>query len=92
MAYSRHFTCDVCGIHKKLLNRWFLVEVTDTCICIWVFDSENAKQKRFAILCGENCLQKYLSQKLELLLNRAKSQVAPETALVSNGVKAPGGK
>lgn len=67
MAYSSQFICDVCGIHKKVLNKWFLVDALDTCICISAFDSENAKQKRFAILCGENCLQKYLSQKLALL-------------------------
>ena len=92
MAYSRHFTCDVCGIHKKLLNKWFLVDVTDTCICVRAFDKENAKQKHFAILCGENCLQKYLSQKLDLLLNQPQSQVVPETALVPKSVEAPGGK
>ncbi|MGA3160160.1 MAG: hypothetical protein ABSC77_03010 [Terracidiphilus sp.] len=92
MAYSRQFTCDVCGIHKKLLNKWFLVDVTDTCVCIRVFDNESAKQKRFAILCGQNCLQKYLSQKLDLLLSQPQSPVALETARVSKSVEAPGEK
>jgi hypothetical protein len=82
----------MCGLHKKHLSKWFLVDATDTCICIRVFDNENAKQDRFAILCGENCLQKYMSQKLDLMINQPQSQVASKIALVSNGVKASGGK
>ena len=92
MAYSRHFTCDVCGTHKKLMNKWFLVEVTDTSICIRVFDYESAKQERFAILCGENCLQKYLSQKLESLHNQPQPPVSREAAPASKNVRVQAGK
>jgi len=66
MAYARHFTCDICGSPKKTTNNWFLVS-KDSCITIYSFDAGNAKLKRFAILCGENCLQKYVSQNLDLL-------------------------
>jgi len=90
VAYSSQFICDVCGIHKKVLNKWFLVDALDTCICIRAFDSKNAKQKRFAILCGENCLQKYLSQKLALLHTQPQSQVSRKTTLAPRDVGAPG--
>ena len=92
MAYSRQFTCDRCGIHKKLLNRWFLVEASDTCITISGFDSDKAQQEKFAILCGENCLQKYLSEKLVLLHTAPQPLVSREKALAPGGMGAPGRK
>jgi hypothetical protein len=90
MAYSSPFTCDVCGIHKKVLNKWFLVEALIDRITIFPFDSKDAKVKHIAILCGENCLQRYLSQRLILLHKEPKLPVPSETALGSNGAEAPG--
>ncbi len=92
MAYLRQFTCDLCGIQKKLLNKWFLVEASDTCITISGFDSDKAQQEKFAILCGENCLQKYLSEKLVLLHTPPQPLVSHETPLASGSVGASGGK
>lgn len=92
MAYSRQFTCDLCGIHKKLLNKWFLVEASDTGITISAFDSDKAQQERFAILCGENCLQKYLSEKLVFLHTPPQPLVSRKTPRASEGMKTPGGE
>jgi hypothetical protein len=91
MAYSRQFTCDVCGAEKKVTNNWFLVETSNICIRISAFDSNNAKLKRFAILCGENCLQKYLSQNLDYLQTHPQSPVYSETMLASSCFRARGG-
>ena len=64
MAHASQFCCDVCGIRKNVLNKWFLVEGLYDRITILAFDNETAKQENVAALCGENCLQRYLSQKL----------------------------
>jgi transcription elongation factor Elf1 len=90
MAYSKQFACDVCGSQKKVTNNWFLVEVSATRISISAFDSTDAKLKRFVILCGENCLQKYLSQNLDFLQTHPQSPVYSETIPAPDGVGARG--
>lgn len=92
MAYTRQFTCDQCGIHKKLVNKWFLVEASGACITILAFDNDKAQHGHFATLCGENCLQKYLSEKLVLLHTPPQALVSRETPLAPGGVGAPGRK
>jgi hypothetical protein len=88
MAYSGQFTCDVCGSQKKVTNNWYLVSL-DKCITVWPFDADNARQKRFATLCGENCLQKFVSQHLDRLQTHPQLQVAPETTPDSSRVQTP---
>jgi hypothetical protein len=79
----------VCGIHKKVSNKWFLVEASDVRITILGFDSKTAKLESVAALCGENCLQRYLSQKLVSLHTRRQVKGPDDSALGSIAVETP---
>jgi hypothetical protein len=89
MAHVSHFNCDVCGIHKKVSNKWFLVEASDVRITILGFDSKTAKLENVAALCGENCLQRYLSQKLVSLHARKQVKDPGDATPESGGMGAP---
>jgi hypothetical protein len=88
MAHVSQFNCDVCGIHKRVLNKWFLVEASDDRITILAFDSKTAKLENVAALCGENCLQRFLSQKLVSLHTKLQLKDSGDKALGSRDVRA----
>lgn len=65
MSRSEVFKCDVCGKQKGEANHWFLANTPVSPqpvirICGWNIDA--AYMPEFVHLCGEECVQKKVSE------------------------------
>lgn len=66
MAVSVRFKCDICGVEKKETNKWFQADVLRDVIKIEPLDYSRLDNER-VIICGENCVHKYISANLPAL-------------------------
>ncbi len=97
MAKEVIYRCDVCGSVRQPSNKWFLgFDTSDgfSSIALRPFDEKEIRQYdggytggTTKILCGENCVHKFISQNLSFLHGQRPAVVknATETeSLISN--------
>lgn len=68
MAYFEGFKCDVCGALHTPSNGWFIgfndYQGGSSALTLIGFIEEYAKDATSVLLCGESCMQKFVSGNL----------------------------
>jgi len=60
-------SCNVCKTAKQETNHWYMVEFRNTEVAIYQFDLHDV-ELGVPCVCGESCLQKYVSKHLSSIV------------------------
>jgi hypothetical protein len=63
MAEGKSVTCDICGVEKRVVNRWWKVkEMSDH---LRVHKAEAAVSQPYKNICGQSCVNRIIDRWME---------------------------
>ena len=71
MGVKTAVTCDICSREKKETNHWYMATVHNSMgtarLIVYPLSIQDTQSKGARVLCGEECVHKYVSQNLSIL-------------------------